>query len=197
MAEKSSLVVQKDSAQKNLVQLDKDIKQLVKLQMQTENLDLQKLYSEQLIDLQTQRKLESQSLERCSSELIDFIDSEKFIENLQNGLKRLQMAWGKANPKIRKALLKVIIEKLVFKDGQVQIYYRQVSERPDDDQTAFNQGLSKNVVVDLTSIKKSQKIGVCHPPLWPDSGKGNSYSGFGDLGSLSVSGETHNAKDFG
>lgn len=195
-AEKSSLVIQKDSAQKNLVQLDKDIKQLVKLQMQTENLDLQKLYSEQLIELQTQRKLESQSLERCSSDLTDFIDSKKFVENLQNVLKRLQMAWDKANPKMRKALLKVIIEKLVFQNGQVQIYYRQVAERPDDGQTVFDQELSKNVVVDLNSIKKSQKIGVRHPPLWPDSGKGNSYSGFGDLGSLSVSGETHNAKDF-
>lgn len=94
------------------------------------------------------------------------------------------MAWDKANPKMRKALLKVIIEKLVFQNDQVQIYYRQVSELPDDDQTAFNQGPSKNVVVDLTSIKKNQKIGVRHPPLWPDSGKGNSYSGFGDLGSL-------------
>lgn len=172
LANKSTLVMQKETSARALEQIDKDIKGLVRLQMQTENLELQKLYSSQLIELQDQRKLELNTLERCRNELSDLVDPKKFVVNLQEGLSRLQMAWDKANPKMRKALLKVVIEKLVFNKGEAQIFYRQIDIRSGDDiDFSKNINKSQNVLVDMSQRRNARKIGVRHPPLISDSGK--------------------------
>lgn len=175
LANKNSLVVQKESSSKALEQIDKDIRSLVKLQMQTENLELQKLYSGQLIELQGQRKLELETLERCRNELDDLIDPKKFVTNLEEGLKRLQMAWDKANPKMRKALLKVIIERFVFRGTDVQIFYRQIDIRSGGDgDFSKNANHSQNVLVDISQRRDFRKMGVRNPPLSSDSGKEDS-----------------------
>lgn len=171
LANKNTLVVQKESSAKALEQIDKDIKGLLRLQIQTDNVGLQKLYSDQLIELQGQRKVEIDTLERCKNELDDLIDPKKFVTNLQEGLKRLQMAWNKATPKMRKALLKVVIEKLVFNGTEAQIFYRQINLGSGGEDSSKSGNRSQNVLVDLDKRRKSQKEGLQYPPLVSDSGK--------------------------
>lgn len=193
LSDKKSLVVQSETSTKALKQFDKDIKGLVKLQMQTDNVELQRLYSEQLIELQGQRKIEKTTLDRCENELSDLIDPQKFIADLQEGLKRLQMAWGKSAPKIRKSLLKVVIDRLIFTKDEVQIFYRQINPRSGGSNFAKSHNNSKNKVVDIKSRSISKKMGATHPPLSSVSGKEGVSSGF-----LSVSGfPPYNAKASG
>lgn len=156
--DKSSLATQKMAAKKKLDQIDSDVKSLVKLQMQTENTELQKLYSDQLIELQGQRKKERETLDRCEVALSDFVDSKKFVSDLQEGLKRLELAWGKANPKMRKALLQVVIDRLIFQKTQVQIFYRQINLRSGGGKTDENDAQSKSAVVDLSEKRNSKKL---------------------------------------
>lgn len=191
LANKSTLVVQKESSAKALEQIDKDIKGLVRLQMQAENMELQKLYSEQLIELQEQRKVELSTLDRCKNELDDLIDPKKFVTNLQEGLRRLQMAWAKANPKMQKSLLKVVVEKLVFNGTDVHIFYRQVDIRSGGNgETLKNKSHPQNVLVDISQRRNAKKMGVSHPPLSSVSGKEDSSSV--SLGLFEK--PTHNAK---
>ena len=77
------------------------------------------------------------------------------MSGLQEGLKRLQMAWAKANPKMRKALLRVVVDKLIFKEGQAQVFYRQINQGSGD-------GKSKNKVVNLSEKRESTKMSVKH-----------------------------------
>ena len=65
------------------------------------------------------------------------------------------MAWAKANPKMRKALLRVVVDKLIFKEGQAQVFYRQINQGSDD-------GKSKNKVVNLSEKRESTKMNVKH-----------------------------------
>jgi len=119
--------------------------------MQTDNVELQNLYSAQLIELQEQRKRERETLDRCELLMADIIDPKKFVSGLQEGLKRLQMAWAKANPKMRKALLRVVVDKLIFKEGQAQVFYRQINQGSGD-------GKPKNKVVNLSEKRESAKL---------------------------------------
>lgn len=155
LSDKESVVTQKNSSSKALGQIDSDIKSLVRLQMQTDNMELQNLYSGQIIELQEQRKKERETLDRCELLLADTIDPKKFVNGLQEGLKRLQLAWAKANPKMRKALLRVVVDKLIFKEGQAQVFYRQINQGSDD-------GKSKNKVVNLSEKRESTKMNVKH-----------------------------------
>ena len=155
LSDKESVVTQKNSSSKALGQIDSDIKSLVRLQMQTDNMELQNLYSGQIIELQEQRKKERETLDRCELLLADIIDPKKFVNGLQEGLKRLQLAWAKANPKMRKALLRVVVDKLIFKEGQAQVFYRQINQGSDD-------GKSKNKVVNLSEKRESTKMNVKH-----------------------------------
>lgn len=190
LANKGTLVAQKEYSAKSLEQIDKDIKGLVRLQMQTDHLELQKLYSEQLIELQGQRKITIETLERSSAELSDLIDPKKFVTDLHEGLSRLQMAWSKATPKMRKSLLRVVIDRLIFQNGEAQIFYRQIDIRSDGGDSAKSRNQPQNVLVDLNTKRKSQKEGVRNPPLISDSGKDASSN---DLDGLSGM-PTHNLK---
>lgn len=195
LATKSTLVVQRDASKKALGQIDKDIKGLVRLQMQAEDTGLQKLYSEQLIELQNQRKIELVTLERCDDELNELFDPKKFVTNLQEGLKKLQMAWDKAVPKMRKALLKVVIEKLVFNGTDVQIFYRQIDiQSGGNGDFSKNKNQSQNVLVDLSQRRSSQKLGVRHPPLKSDSGKDSSIDVLIDFKRAETKNPPHNPK---
>lgn len=190
LSDKRTLVVQTETSAKTVKQIDKDIKGLVKLQMQTDNMELQKLYSEQLIELHEQRKIEKETLDRCENELSDLIDPKKFVADLQEGLKRLQMAWAKATPKVRKSLLKVVIDKLIFTQDEVQIFYRQIISRSGGGTFAKSHNNSKHTIVDINSKRISKKMGASNPPLNFVSGKEDLSSGF-----LAVSGfPPHNAK---
>lgn len=121
-------------------------------------MELQKLYSDQLIELQEQRKKERETLDRCEVALSDFIDSKKFISDLEEGLKRLELAWGKANPKMRKALLQVVIDSLIFQKMQVQIFYRQINLRSGGGKSDENITQCKSVVVDMSTKRNSKKL---------------------------------------
>ncbi|MBX3041568.1 MAG: recombinase family protein [Bdellovibrionaceae bacterium] len=151
LSDRESVVTQKNLSSKALTQIDNDIKSLVRLQMQTDNMELQNLYSGQLIELQEQRKKERETLDRCELALADIIDPKKFVSGLQEGLKRLQMAWTKANPKMRKALLRVVVDKLIFKEGQAQVFYRQINQGSGD-------GKPKNKVVNLSEKRESMRL---------------------------------------
>lgn len=151
LSDKESVVTQKNSSAMALGQIDSDIKSLVRLQMQTDNMELQNLYSAQLIELQEQRKKERETLDRCELLLADIVDPKKFMNGLQEGLKRLQMAWAKANPKMRKALLRVVVDKLIFKEGQAQVFYRQVNQDSGD-------GKPKNKIVNLSEKRESARM---------------------------------------
>jgi hypothetical protein len=191
LSNKNTLVLQKESSAKSLEQIDQDIRALVRLQMQTENLELQKLYSSQLIELQEQRKVELSTLERCKNELDDLIDPKKFVSNLQEGVKKLQMAWDKANPKTRKALLKVVIEKIVFKGTDVQIFYRQIDIQSGGTRDfPKNKNHSQNTLVDISQKRNARKMDVRYPPLSSVSGKEDSS----DVSQNLILKPAHNAK---
>ncbi len=191
LSDKNTLVVQKETSSKSIVQIDKDIKSLLSLQMQTDNLELRKLYSEQIIERQEQRKKEHETKDRSSIELDDLIDPQKFVRNLQEGLKRLQMAWDKSSPKMKKSLLSVVIDRLIFCKQQVQIFYHQVEVRPGGGDTCKAGNQFQNVVVDLSTKRIFKKMGASHPPQKSERGQDNDSCVRMDNGLL----PTHNGKD--
>jgi len=48
------------------------------------------------------------------------------------------MAWAKATPKMEKTSLRIVVEKLIFNKGQVQIFYRRIELQPDGGSSSFD-----------------------------------------------------------
>lgn len=126
-------------------------------------------------------------------ELADLIDPKKFVTNLQAGLQRLQIAWDKSSTKMRKALLNVIIDELIFYKGQVQIFYRQINVRSGGGDSSGTDNQPQNILVDLNAIRNSRKMGVSYPPQKSERGQDDVSRVFVSYGSL----PSHNGKDSG
>lgn len=174
VSEKDALITQKNEAAKKVSQADNDIKKIIRLQMQAEDIALNGIYTEQLIELQNQRQKERETLDRCELELSDLIEPKKIRNNLQENITRLQMAWGKATPKMKKNLLRIVIEKLVFDEGNVRIFYRQVESRPDDANPTKENFHSNFSVVDMEEKRNARKMDVRHPPQKSERGQDDS-----------------------
>lgn len=52
---------------------------------------------------------------------------------------------------MRKALLRVVVDKLIFKEGQAQVFYRQINQGSGD-------GKPKNKVVNLSEKRESMRL---------------------------------------
>lgn len=165
LEDKSSIVAQKESAEVALKQCDSDIKNLIRLQMQALNESLHKLYSEQLMELQELRKKERETLDRCVLELAELIDPKKTIIDFKERISRLQMAWNKASPKMKKGLLKVVVDRLVFNKMQIQIFYRQINSQSGDGDSSDHLVQSRDNVVVLGERRIGKQRVVQQPPL--------------------------------
>lgn len=157
LCERDSLVILKNDSAKKVLELDSDLKKLIKLQMQAEDTDLNSIYNEQLLELKIQRQKERELFENLENQLQDTLDPKAVRESVEVNMKRLQLAWAKATPRIRKSLLRTVIDRLVFKSDCIEIFYRPIVSNSQQNQNTKLETFTGANPVDLSEVRKSKK----------------------------------------
>jgi hypothetical protein len=114
---------QRRDLEKAISQADAGIKRLVRLQMQTEDLALNKVYSEQIKELNGQRQADLDQLEKIKLDSEDAPSATVVRENVQANLKMFQKAWSKASPALQKKLIRAVISRLSLRPDGIDIHY--------------------------------------------------------------------------
>lgn len=156
--EREQLQSQKNETQKKLSELDADIKKLIRLQIQTEDLTLQNIYSEQLLETKNQRQTQFVLLESVSRKLDETPRPCDIRDAVEVNLKRLQAAWDKASPKMQKSLIRAVVDRLIFNSNSIDIYYRPITEKASNGQEINFDGFTRENLVNLSSRRKKTEV---------------------------------------
>jgi site-specific DNA recombinase len=169
--ERDALTALQKENKKKLDEADSDIKKVVRLQMLAEMTDLNCIYKEQLLELQAERLKFRETLNQVEDQLSRIIDPKEFRNSIEVNLRRLQMAWEKAAPKMKKALLKIVLNRLVFNKDNVEIYYRPTKENFDLNQSTEKEMSAGQKPVDIFEKRIARNLDVRHPPLKSERGQ--------------------------
>lgn len=155
----------------NSAEADSDIKKVVRLQMQAEMTDLHCIYKEQLLELQSDRLKFRETLDQVEDHLSRMINPKDFRNSIEVNLRRLQMAWEKAAPKIKKALLKLVLNRLIFNKDSVEIFYNPTKENLVLNQSTGKEMSAGQKPVDIFEKRIARNLDVRHPPLKSERGQ--------------------------
>lgn len=152
--ERDYLIDQKSETKKSILEIDTDIRKIIKLQIQTDDLELHKIYSEQLIEMKDKRNKLSDILDSASSKLEGTPSPEDYKNAVELNLKKLHLAWNKSAPRLQKALIRSVIDRLIFKPDCIDIYYRPINEKNFNDKNTNSTGQN---LVELSKVREMSK----------------------------------------
>ena len=143
--------------ERDLTEVDHDIKGLIRIQMKTEDEELHELYSEQLKELKGKRTLLVGQLEQTRVALENYKLPKATRQIIQKNLEDFHKAWDKSAPTLRKRLLKTLIHRFVFTKDGVDIFYQTSNEPPFRGQAESSSETTGQAPVVLGTYKKSRE----------------------------------------
>lgn len=143
--------------EQKIVQADKDLTRLIKLQMQTDDDDLRELYSDQLKTMKDQRKVDIEAVEAMKEAEASVVDPAAFKNAIEFNMRSLQKAWDKSSPSLRKKLLRAVVDRLEFRPDGIDIHYYPVQANLLTVQSNQSSESTGAEPVDLASFRKSKE----------------------------------------
>lgn len=152
------VVAHKRAVERSLGECDADIKNLIKIQIRTDDEELHQMYFDQLKELKDKRAELFDSLEKTSKELDEYQSPKVLRQVIEKNMEEFQRAWEKSTPSLRKRLFKTVINRLVFRDDGVDIFYHTSNQNIDHNQDKKSVGSTGNAPVDLAEVRKASAL---------------------------------------
>ncbi len=128
-SESKDLLLLRDSANRDLVGIDKDIENAFKLHGQMEgNPDVLKMIKEKLEQLSERKRALVAQRERVLAKIDECSDIKETRHSIEENAMSLRKGWSKASPSMRKRLVRRLVDRLVYTSDGLHAYYNRTAK---------------------------------------------------------------------
>ncbi len=128
-SESKDLLLLRDSANRDLAGIDKDIENAFKLHGQMEgNPDVLKMIKEKLEQLSERKRVLVAQRERVLAKIDECSDIKESRHTIEENAMSLRKGWPKASPSMKKRLVRRLIDRLIYTSDGLHAYYNRTAK---------------------------------------------------------------------